>query len=151
MAQLGSSWGVSANARTSLLNWVSCSTMGLRAPQLLETSASCRTHRTWLEPPVRVRTEVLEKASDLTVKQVNPQLVQDFSDVGDHGSEHRRAPGHSVRLNRTTEHTRVWLNWNIWEEMLKSTCFLLDTGPTKNVLHMYLVPTQTRTSRLYTR
>lgn len=50
-----------------------------------------------------MRAEVLGKASDLTEKQVDPQHVQDFSDVGDHGSEHCRAPDRSVGLNRTTE------------------------------------------------
>lgn len=39
-------------------------------------------------------------SSYLTVQQIDPEHIQDVSDVADHRCKHRRTPGRSVRLSR---------------------------------------------------
>lgn len=43
--------------------------------------------------------------SDLTVLQVDPENVQQISDVADHRSKHSCAPNNSVRLSRDTDYS----------------------------------------------
>ena len=117
---VGASWRASANSRTSLLKRVSCSTTPSRLPPWPTPPASCAGQQRWGHVGEKSHVNHLAASwefrkkrqkccwrSDLTVQQLDPEHIQDVSDVADHRCKHRRTPGRSARLSRHTA-----LNWN---------------------------------------